>query len=423
VGELPFMLGVRIMANDWIYGLRYLVIGDTILAGTPQEIDTLASDWNWDREHRAYEMTPGHLSARDWTLDGSLSLRDMVTECIRFAGACVSLRYGSLAIDALSPPLRSALCDSAHTITTDELVAGSLPVWKQVPDSLANVADIKFLDGGAETRFVVNDRSSVDRFGPRRTVELEMRGLNIPTTVRSHGPRAIADHVMSRILGLWSHLTESITVEVSLGLIGSVFLGDTVNITEWLAPNQSRGRGWSSRKAIVIGREIAENAIRLECLAWAESNMAGFSPCVRGADITAAVFTAASAYAGSSDYSGSDATGYASTTEGTAANDYGVGRFRAGDRVELVERDNASPRAPESLIILNIDTAARTITFTTPPDAAWDTIIGAGGIVDLRYDGYATAGLQTAQKDYCWIADRATMKIGGTSDNAFRWVP
>lgn len=426
LGEIPFQLVWMVTANDWLYALRSAIVNDTIMDGTPAEVDTSDHEWNWDREHRAYELTPGQLAQRQWTLDGQLSLRDLVTECVRFSGACVAIRYGALCVDAIRPPLRSELCDTAHTIAVADLRGGSIPAWHQLPEGLANVVDVSFKDNGTDVRYVINDRSSMGRFGPRRRIELTPRGLRLTPEIRALGPRFIGDFMMSRIIGLWGQLTETITVETSAAAtLSNVWLGDTVNITDWISPNQSRGRGWTTRKAIVIGRDVSltDGSIKLECLAWGESNVSGFSPCVRLSDITTNVCTAASAYANGSDYAGSDATGYASTTDGTVANDRGTGRFKVNDRVELVERDNVTPRTPESRYITAVDTAARTITLDSNPNAAWQAIIAGGGIVEMRYDDYTTASLQTTQKDYAWIGDRATLVIGATTDAVFQWLP
>lgn len=423
IGEIPFSLAFGVDTTDWTYALEKVIIGNTFLAGTPQEIDVAASDWDWSRTLRLYERTPPLLRSRRWSFDGGLSLKDMIVECARFSGGMIAVKRGAITIDAMEKPLRSDVTDAAHTIVSADLAAGAKPRWQQNQEGIANIVDLT-LEGMRTYRWIITDRGSVARYGPRRKIEISLHGLSFSDELQALGPRYIGEFVYGRVLGLWADSSEVARFEVSLAKLDTVFIGDTVTVTDWLAPNARRGRGWSTRKAKVIGREISfeSGTITLDCLAFSQTNYSGFAPCCRAQSIAGAAFTAAGSYANGSDYAGSDETGYANATRGTVANDRGVGYFKAGDRVELIERDNVSPHTPESLIISSVDTPSTSITFTTTPSADWQTIIAGGGTVDLRYDDYATSGLQTAQKDWPFVSDRATLKIGGTSDAAFLWV-
>jgi hypothetical protein len=114
--------------------------------------------------------------------------------------------------------------------------------------------------------------------------------------------------------------------------------------------------------------------------------------------------------------------GYALRYPDAVADDGGICRYVVGDRVQLYERDTATPRT-QDLVIDAIDTGAGTITFTDPVSAEMETAITSGAPVDLRYSRYSTSGLQDGQKDYCWIGDALTRVIDGTADPVFVFAP
>lgn len=427
LGEVSFTQGINLSHGSWVYGIKHGIINDTIYAGTPHEFDVDARDWEWTYALETTNDTPAQLRRRDWILTGEQSLNDLLEECCQFAGAVPTLRRSQISIRTVRPPLRSDVADSAHTLSYSAGTILDKGGWQENREGIANVGVFKLGDDDTKSVTVqVNAQRSLARYGAQRQIELKVRGIAVTAELLAEGARSIANFFTRRIEGLWSEPTNTITVAVPLYLLDSIYHLDVVKLTHWLTPNGRGSRSLSSDAAIVVGRTPEPKTARmiLELMRWPHfANISGFAPCCRVSSIAAGVLTIATAYANGSDYAGSNQTGYANTTRGTVANDGGAGYFVAGDKVELVERGNTAPRAPDSFTVQSVNTGTPSITLTGSPAAAWQTIITGGGIVDIRFDDYATSGLQTAQKTWAWIAARATRVIGGTTDDRFRWAP
>lgn len=427
LGEISFTQGINISHGSWVYGIKHGIITDTIYAGSPHEFDVDSRDWEWTYALETTNDTPAQLRSRDWILTGEQSLKDLVEECCQFAGAVPTLRRSQISIRTVRPPLRSDAVDSAHTLSYTSGTILDKGGWQENRDGIANVGIFKIGDEDTKNVTVqINAQRSLARYGSQRQIELKVRGIAVTAELLAEGARSIANFFTRRIEGLWSEPTDTVTVSVPLYLLDSIYHLDVVSITHWLLPNGRGGRTLSTDTAIVVDRQVdpASSRMTLQLMRWPHfANISGFAPCCRVSGISAGVLTIATAYANGSDYAGSNQTGYANTTRGTVANDGGAGYFVAGDKVELVERGNTAPRAPDSFTVQSVNTGTPSITLTGSPAAAWQTIISGGGVVDVRYDDYATSGLQTAQKVWAWIAARATRVIGGTTDDRFRWAP
>lgn len=439
VGGIPFVLVIRIDCTDWVYGFEKSIIGDTILAGTPQEIDIDSRDWTFENALQVALRSPPMLQGRDWLLNGEQTLGTLLLDNLRITGAFIAIRRSRLSIEPIDPPLRSDVSDSAHTVTTANMPGN--PTWMQIPDGIANVADVKVADEPESMRFVLTDGRSVQKFGARDTIKIEPRGLKISALrhIRTRGARYVADTLFRRVLSLHGDIAEEREVAIDARQVSNVYLGEIITLSEWLTPNASGGRGVTTQRGVVLGRTIKiggragagrEGAsMKVKLRRWpALGNLAGWSPCVRvssvsGADATCAGPGYIAAMDDSStDYAGSDLSGYANATRATVADDGGTGYIKASDRVRFVERDVTVPQTAD-MIVSTVNTATRVITMTAAIPAWVGTAIGAGGIVDITYSPYNTAGLQTAQKDWPFVCDRATRKILAGTDDGYRWVP
>jgi hypothetical protein len=438
IGEHTFFQGLKVASGSWVYGLYRGIINDTILAGSARELDIDSRDWSTmtaadDATSARYLLetandTPHVLRAREWRLNGEQNLKDLVEECCQFAGSALSLRRSKLMLRPFRPPLRSDVTDTAHTLSvTSGTIVGKVG-WQRNRDVVANVGQFTIGDEGrAKMTWNVLGQRSKARFGTQRQVKIKVRGITVTADVIQQGPTVLAAYFMRRIEALWGTPVASITVAMPrLDFLDTIEMLDTVSLTHWLPPNASGTRALSSAKALVVGKnpDPRTGMMTMTLMRWPQyAQTSGFAPCCRVSSISGAVLTIAVDYANSTDYAGSDQSGYANSTRGTVANDGGVGYFVAGQKVELVERKNTNPRTPDSYTIDSINTATPSITLTTSPDAAWQTIITGVGVVDVRFDDYATSGLTSAQKDWCWIGARATRVIGGTTDDRFRWAP
>jgi hypothetical protein len=405
----------RVTAQHWIYGLRRGVIE---LSDFDQLFDT--RDWDWTANDRAIEFVSGELAGAEWALDGSYSLGDLVSNQCKLSGVMLRTSGSRLCFAPVSPALQTT--STTYSLTTSDWVLGSPPRWERWSDQLVNSVEVE----AGDLKVVVNDRRSQARYGDLGTKK-QIKLLGKPyRQVTGDSPSTLRNVLLSRYLNLLAYEISRCTVTVSLQWATRLYLGDYVTVTDTRLPNGSGNRGMSSAVLQVVGRNLrlerGRGHLELELIDWQRPRRVGYSPCIRVTGITSATLTAGSDYVyasgGSSttDYAGSDLSGYSGT-----ANDRGVSKFVAGDKVKLIERDNTSPATPESATVSSVIAATGKIVLTGAPSASWATLIAGGGVVDLIYDDYSTSGLQTAQKNYAWIAEEDSEVIGGTSDSAKRW--
>lgn len=432
LNQHTFFQGAHITSDSWVYALQLGIIADPVYAGTAYELAVDTRDWCWSFALDTSNDTPSHLRHREWRLTGEQNLRDLVEEACQFAGACpviytdaVAERAAAITVRTIRHPLRSDVVDTAHTLTSgaNGNVIGKT-AWRRNVKGVTNIGRFTVGDDSLQKMtWNVQAQRSRAKYGPQQVSEVKVRGITVTPAMITAGPQSLSTYFLSRIEGLLSEPTSDIDVVVPLALWDSIYLGDVVSLTDWLAPGASGARGMSAAKALVIEKARDGARMILTCRRWPHlANTGGFAPCCRVASIAGAVLTVNTAYMNGSDYAGSNLTGYANTTRGTVANDGGAGYFAAAYKVELVERNNAAPRAPDSFTVLSVNTGTPSVTLTGAPNAAWQAIITGGGIVDVRFDDYATASYAAAQKNWPSVASRATRVIGGTADARYRWA-
>lgn len=449
VAPLTFNFVATVDTASWVDGLRLALsdTGYTVSGATWPSPDVDPRDWDWSRADRVAAAIPALLARRHWIFDGTETVRDVLCTNELFSGGCPGIRRSRLCPDVFVPPTQSDVYDAAHTIdcAEEEIEA---PSWSSAPDGIANLVSVTLGDTAtsSKTTWVLTDARSVKRYGSRRRLDLDVKGLDATPEILAQGPRALTPYLVGRVLGLWSRPTKVATIKLSLSRLDTVYLMDPVRLTsDDLLPNADGGRGWSDVRGVVAGREIelasgkdgVAGSITFRVMHWPLNRLGGWSPCVRLASSAAgtSTITVATGYisgatafgdaAALTDYAHSSATGYANADAGTGtvANDGGTGYFVAGDCVELILRD-ATTSITEILTIDTVNPATKTITFTTAQAAKWAGYLAAGLTVDLRYVHDYDAATGDAQHLYVWVGGRAGHDIEGNTDAPnFRWSP
>lgn len=409
---LPLYLVARLVAGHWALGIRALIEDEAISANGAD-----AQDWNFDVMDRVVNLTATRFSARDWTLDGSEGLQDWLKRETLANGAGVRVLNSKLALVAYSALVANATPDT--TVTAADYV--DKPSSYTFEDGFVNSAQVKT----QQFDLRVNDQTSINRYGPGRTVEVDYTAVPEAYGI---SPVLLAATLLSRLLGTFNRPLRVVRLPLrwSLTTVRGAEPGTLIRFSDWLAPNGTGSRGYSARLGIVLAKELPTKTGVGAATIWVDVLVVptgvGYSPCCRVADISGSVVTVATAYLAqsASDYAGSNLPDY----DGTP-NDGGVSRFAVGDRVQLVFR-GSTILTTESLVVQSVDAVAKTITMTgsvptSPTD--WAALVAGGATVDLRYDVYTTSGLQAAQKLYAWVGSDSTGTIGGTSDRAQEWRP
>jgi hypothetical protein len=125
--------------------------------------------------------------------------------------------------------------------------------------------------------------------------------------------------------------------------------------------------------------------------------LTGWSPSilVRAAGISGAVVTADDTIFG--------ASGFAQTGQQPTAG------FAVGDKVRLVEINNASPTTATQHEVTGV--SATTLTLSPSPNATFTAMCASELKAIVVFDDYDTSGLTTRQKTYAYLAPRATLLL------------
>lgn len=422
---LQLSLCYQLYSQHWVYALRYGIIQDADYdSQTPASDppDYLASgadyrDWDWSNTADIIRATAGAPNAQTLFLDGKVTLGQLVTDTCLYNGCVVGVYKSRLRLVVIRPPLPTdtvvAEINSGNWVAT--------PEWIPMPEVLANSVKMEADDGS----LIVNDQRSQQRYGKGRELQARLHGVDNLSAL-GLSPTAIAQSLFQRVLGLWGDPCAMVKVTLSRKLAHTVHLGDYVQITsDWFIPDGRGNRGVSSgstfsQRAYGVGQviEIEESlkgTLKLGLLFFSLDGFAGYSPACKVSSIATAQVFMSSSYL-TTGYTAKNYAGVDPTT-----GDAGVSRFKAGDKVRLIVRDDTTP-ATGTFTILSVDPTTDSVTLTTTP-VGWAAIVAGGAWVDLTYAVSSTAGLQTAQRGYAWVADETTNTITGTNDPAQRWSP
>lgn len=448
IAPLTFNLVATVDTASWVDGLHAAVAdtGYTIGGASWPSPDVDPRDWDWTRADRVAAAIPALLARRHWIFDGTETVRDVLCTNELFSGGCPGIRRSRLCPDIFLPPTRSDVFDDAHTFdgSVDPL---DLPGWASAPDGIANLVSVTLgnVADSASTTWVLQDRNSVERYGSRRRLEIDIKGLDATPEILAQGPRALTPYLVGRVLGLWSRPTRVATIKASLSRLDTVRLMDAVRvINDDLLPNAAGMRGWDDVRGVVVGRDVeliagkggVGGSITFRVMHWPLNALGGWSPCVRIASSVAGTktltvatgyITGATAFGDApalTDYAHSTADDYANPDVGTGTEqgDGGTGYFATGYACELLLRD-ATTAIRELVTVDTVNASTRTITLTSAQSAVWANYIAAGLTVDLRFV-YDYEAQTEAQQRYATVGGRAGHDIEGNTDHPnFRWSP
>lgn len=417
-----------VTCDHWVYGLQHALEDATI------STESDPRNWDWSTADTVARATASELSSREWYLDGSLKMGELISDTLILDGCGLAVRSGGrLSIVAVRPPMahwREGYESSAitATITTSDLIHGCVPQWKPLTDSLVSGAKIMSSVEGV----IVRDQRTRQRYGQRREVELALTGL---PRARQNGSdaRALAQRAMHRIIGLWGELRFMVTFKLPIDrLFGStaIYAGDYILATEWNLPDGTGTRGLSNVPLFIMGRDVqlGEEPC-IEYIALLMPVAYGYAPCIKVNDMTIGYPSAGKTtivadtqyiYAGSADEND-----YA----GAISDDLGVGWFQAGDKVALYLRDDTSGQREVSLTVESVDTVSGSLVVTpevplVPYD--WDAAVIGGLWVDLVYD-QAVVLTDDGQKSFAFVgtgnAGDGTIAFSGDTQRSRRFAP
>lgn len=395
----PLAVASRVQVEHWADGWRY-----GLLSLVDQGMD---ADWNWDAFDRLIWTTRGPQAARSWVVDGTRTAGELLREACLLNGCSVGIRGGRLTLVPWQLPRADAT--PAATLTAADLL-GPVTPWEVWKEGFANRVTLK----SPLLTVTIQDDRSTRRYGVGRDIQVDMEGVEVDR-LRSLQPGELYRQLLSR-LSLWADPLGIVTLSLPLGRMFDVYMGDTVQVTEWDAPDGLGGRGLKADRGLVLGRQLDLGAgvLTLEVLLFKRAAY-GYAPCVKvlSQDSTAQVRLEPKPVRGTEDYAGSVAAGL---------NDAGSGKFTAGAKVRAILRDSTTAFS-ESLTIdaAGWNGAAWVMKFTTAMSATLQGHIAAGRWVDVVLDRYTTA--TTAERTWAWIAAEGTGTIDGTAAPAQRIAP
>lgn len=403
-----------VQSSHWLLAMRRGLIEDVANIARP-EIDS--RDWEFSQQNSILACTAGDISNRFYILDGSKTVGSLFYDNLRAAGCAIGVRNSRLSPFAIRAPLPSDVIDANHTFdaSTDWVANAS---FERSPDGIVNMAKVnavKFAE-------IVNDRGSIDRFGQGRMVELAMFGWD-PIRNMTADPTVIWSQLLSRMIDLWGYPTFSGKFSTTLERFDSVFIGDIIQVTDWLIPDGNGDRAPVNRRGLVIGKSwnLDAGTLVFEAVFFDIGNIAGYAPCVKINVITINELSVETGYLSSTntDYSGSNLAEYAFAS--TFPNDGGASWFAVGDKVRLVKFGAGTTVVQETgHTIALVDPGALQINLVAPVAMT----IAAGDVVHLVYDAYGSgASVSAANKLFAWVSSQTTHEIGTSADAQKTWAP
>lgn len=252
----------------------------------------------------------------------------------------------------------------------------------------------------------ITDYASIKKYGGKKAKEIDLTGTILE--LRYFSDQESFDNIlMNRYLRRFSGIRNIVVVKVPITFHTTV-IGQTIQLTDWITPNQSGVIGGSGEFYTVIKKEVdwSEAVVTLTLIlfpfyTFEEGNIV---PCARveyfdGVNVYLAndVMDTAGTM---QDYSWSDDTAYPYTS-----GDRGVGWFSAGYKVVLTDR-SSSVWYSEEFTVASVDPATFKVTLTSTPGSYWTDAIDNGLPVDIHYS--VADNVVTAQYPFTYIGDSST---------------
>lgn len=387
-------LAMIVRADHWVDAIEAFLLALDSDAG-----DALAQSIDWVDMRAKVSLGGAIPLGRSFIYDAkSTPLEWLVNECA-LAGFSLTLKGGRISMVRIA---EFALTEAtAGTVTSSDLVRDSAtPAYSRGRDGIVNKMSFKWPVSGRTLNVI--DTSSVDRYGASRTALAASLPANVlPQSLPGDALFSALWTLGMTSIGPYRRPVETATVSLSLAAF-DLQLGDLVGVTLWRIPNDSGTRGVTSVVGQVIAREPdlygeGNSGVVKYTLRFSPSSLAGWAPSilVRAAGISGGVVTA--------DVTTFGSTGFAPTGQNAT---YGI---QTGDKVRLVEIDNASPTTATQHTVTAV--SATTITLSPSPNATFTALCASALKAIVIPDNYDTSGLQTGQKRYAYLAVKATLLL------------
>ena len=398
-------LDLYVRAPTWVDALYALVVSvsSDLAESMPDAVD-------WDDLAAVRDANPGPFPVyreRVWDVENILA--EFANEA-RLNGLTLAVRRGLLTMVRAGEyaPTETTVA----TITTGGLSRGDArPRVERGAGGLANTFELA--DPGRNATYRTVDRTSLAHFGAGQTLRAKLPPGATSSLTLAQAAQATYQ-LGGMLLAPHRRPTQTVTIAATLALAGAQ-LGDLLDASLWSVPSQTGTRGVTSRVAQVVGRaprlfDGGVGGVQLT-LRLQPQNLQGYAPgaLIAAGGISGAVCTL--------DTSTFGARGCASpfTSAGVARTDGGAATFVAGDKVRLVELDNASPTTSTQHTVVSVSGA--TVTLSPSPSATFATLAASAVKVALVYDDYATS--TTSQREYAYLADNAWAIVAGVRARVF----
>ncbi len=404
-------VGIAVSYSNWwqAWELGVLPLWDNV-----QGLNGAADSFDWPRV-RAVASRAAAAAAfiprpRDYLLAPGDELAAVLANELRLTGLCLTTWRGRIAcVRAVEVAATEPL---AAQIPKRDLLDGD-PAVTEVADGLATVFSFT-VPGQGTVRAV--DVAAEAEHGAGDAIECDAGAVRLDGFSIDAEWERIAQAGMT-VLGPHRHPYRVATVRLPAAYAG-VELGQTVTLDDWLLPTGEGARGLSSVPCVVVGRRLhlTEAFVELD-LRLSASGLTGYAPEALVSAVSGAALTIDTSYLGSDQ----GPHGFADdllADDASARADGGTSTFTAGDEVQLVELDTATPAAPFRATVLSA--SSTTVTLDASPGATWATLAATPGKVLLAFAPYADA--TTAQRRYCYLADASDHLIDGNT-RARRYAP
>ena len=402
-------VGVSVTYSNWWQAWRFGVLP---MVDNIQATNGVTDSFDWDRITVMARRSPSSLPlARQYLFVAGDDLLEALTNELRLSGLTLSTWRGRIAC------VRSAEVAATEPLAAQipkaDLLDGD-PAVVEVGDGLATVFSLT-LPGVGTVRVV--DAAAEAEHGAGETIAVNAAAVYTRETLSLAAIWDDVGRAGMTVIGPHRRPYRVATVRLPASYVG-VELGDVVTLTEWLLPTGSGGRGLAGVPCVVVGRRFNVTAATIELdLRLSAPELAGYAPEALVSSISGAALTIDTTFLGAGSQ-GPHGFADDENADGTVRADGGTSTFIAGDEVQLIELDTATPAAPFRATVLSA--ASTTVTLDASPGGSWATLAATPGKVMLAFAPYADA--TAAQRRYCYLADASTHLINATT-RARRYAP
>lgn len=375
-----------VRAADWITAIEALIESfDTSLA------ETLAGAFDFDDMRDVVARFPEgpYGRAREYVVDLTESILDVLVRECRLNGYCLTLKSGRITIVRVADFAPTEA--TTTSISTADLHAESpRPQYARGIDGIVNAVSISAPDPLNITVNVV-DATSLSAYGAGRS-RIEVKA---PRQVGGTVVNPAAEYLRlaaqaMQILGPIRYPYETITFTTPAHKLG-VSVGDLVAATLWRVPDQSAGRGITSAVAQIVGREPAlydNGDARITFTArLSPRNIRGWAP---------AALVAATGISGGNITL--DTTTFGASGFATTGTDGGASWFEVGDVVRLVQIGTTTPTTSTQHTVTGVSGAV--VSVTPNPNATFSGLAATALTVMVIAEDWASASANDQQFAY-----------------------